>query len=123
AARGGGRRAAVPTTRGARVAPVGRASCRRSRALPDVPHSAGSGAPFDGGSWRAIVAPPGVPADVSAKLNAEIAATLQQPAVKERLARIGLEVVASSPAELTAALQRDVPKWGKAVKDSGAVAE
>jgi hypothetical protein len=31
--------------------------------------------------------------------------------------------VASTPAELTAVLQRDAPKWGKAVKDSGAVAE
>ena len=39
------------------------------------------------------------------------------------LAKIGLVVVASSPAGLTEVLQRDVPKWGKAVKDSGAVAE
>jgi hypothetical protein len=48
---------------------------------------------------------------------------LHQPDVTERLAKIGLEVVASPQAELTVVLQRDVPKWGKAVKDSGAIAE
>ncbi len=114
---------ALPQIQAGKVRALGVASSKRSPALPDVPTFAESGIPFDGDSWLAIVAPPGVPADVAAKLNAEIAATLQQPAVKERLARIGLEVVASSPADLTAALQRDVPKWGKAVKDSGAVAE
>lgn len=114
---------ALPHIQAGKVRALGVASSKRSPALPDVPTFAESGIPFDGDSWLAIVAPPGVPADVAAKLNAEIAATLQQPAVKERLARIGLEVVASSPADLTAALQRDLPKWGKAVKDSGAVAE
>ena len=36
---------------------------------------------------------------------------------------IRLEVVASSQADFTKVLARDVPKWGKAVKDSGAVVE
>ena len=67
--------------------------------------------------------PPGIPADIAAKLNQEIAATLREPETQARLAKIGLEVVASSQAGLTEVLQRDVPKWGKAVKDSGAVAD
>jgi tripartite-type tricarboxylate transporter receptor subunit TctC len=67
--------------------------------------------------------PAGIPADIAAKLNQEIAATLREPETLERLAKIGLEVVASSQSELAAVLQRDVPKWGKAVKDSGAVAD
>ena len=44
-------------------------------------------------------------------------------ATQERLAKMGLVVVASPQSGLTERLQRDVPKWGKAVKDSGAVAE
>jgi hypothetical protein len=39
------------------------------------------------------------------------------------LARIGLVVVASPQSGLTERLQRDVPKWGKAVRNSGAIAE
>ncbi len=43
--------------------------------------------------------------------------------LQEGLAKIGLVVVASPASGLTERLQRDVPKWGKAVKDSGAVAD
>jgi hypothetical protein len=43
--------------------------------------------------------------------------------LQERLAKLGLVVVASSQSGLTDVLQRDVPKWGKAVKNSGVVAE
>jgi tripartite-type tricarboxylate transporter receptor subunit TctC len=114
---------ALPQIQSGKVRALGVASSKRSPALPDVPTFIESGIVFEGDSWLAIMGPPGIPSDIAAKLNQEIAATLGQPDVTERLAKIGLEVVASPQAELTAVLQRDVPKWGKAVKDSGAVAE
>jgi tripartite-type tricarboxylate transporter receptor subunit TctC len=114
---------ALPQVQSGKARALGVASSKRSPALPDVPTFNESGILFEGDSWLGIVGPPGIPANIVARLNAAIAATLRQPDVEERLAKIGLEVVASSPAELTAVLQRDVPKWGKAVKDSGAVAE
>jgi len=114
---------ALPHINAGKVRALGVASSKRSPALPDVPTFIESGVPFEGDSWLALMGPPGIPADVTAKLNQEIAATLREPETQERLAKIGLVVVASSPAGLTEVLQRDVPKWGKAVKDSGAVAE
>jgi len=111
----------LPHIQSGKVRALGLASSKRSPALPDVPTFAENGIAFEGDSWLAIVGPAGIPADVAAKLNAEIAATLRLPEVTERLAKSGLEVVASSGAELTRVLERDVPKWGKAVKDSGAV--
>lgn len=114
---------ALPQVQSGKVRALGVASSKRSPALPDVPTFVESGIAFEGDSWLAIMGPPGIPAEIAAKLNQEIAATLHQPDVTERLAKIGLEVVASPQAELTAVLQRDVTKWGKAVKDSGAMAE
>jgi tripartite-type tricarboxylate transporter receptor subunit TctC len=114
---------ALPHINAGKVRALGVASSKRSPALPDVPTFIESGVPFEGDSWLALMGPPGIPADVTAKLNQEIAATLREPETQERLAKIGLVVVASSPAGLTEILTRDVPKWGKAVKDSGAVAE
>ncbi len=114
---------ALPHIQSGRARALGLASAKRSPALPEVPTFAEMGIPFSADSWLGVVGPAGMPADVVAKLNAEIAASLRAPDVTERLAKLGLEVVASSPAELTAVLNRDVPKWGKAVKDSGAVAE
>ena len=114
---------ALPHIQAGKVRALGIASSKRSPALPDVPTFIESDILFEGDSWLAIMGPPGIPVDVAAKLNREIAATLRQPEVEERLAKIGLVVVASPQAGLTEVLQRDVPKWGKAVKDSGAVAE
>ena len=114
---------ALPHVQSGKVRALGVASSKRSPAMPDVPTFIESGIAFEGDSWLAIFGPPSIPAEVTAKLNADITATLRLPEVQERLAKIGLVVVASTPAELTAVLERDVPKWGKAVKESGAVAE
>jgi tripartite-type tricarboxylate transporter receptor subunit TctC len=114
---------ALPHIQAGKVRALGVASPKRSPALPDVPTFIESGILFEGDSWLAIMGPAGIPADVAAKLNQEIAATLREPETTERLAKIGLEVVASSQSELLDVLKRDVPKWGKAVKDSGAVAD
>lgn len=114
---------ALPHIQSGKVRALGVASSKRSPALHDVPTFAEGGIAFEGDSWLALMGPPGIPADIVAKLNQEIAATLREPETRERLAKIGLEVVASSPEALSEVLQRDVPKWGKAVKDSGAVAD
>jgi len=114
---------ALPQIQAGKVRALGVASSKRSPALPDLPTFAENGIAFEGDSWLAIMGPPGIPADVAAKLNQEIALTLREPETQERLAKLGLIVVASPQSGLTDVLQRDVPKWGKAVKDSGAVAE
>ena len=113
----------LPHIQAGKVRPLGVASPKRSPALPDVPTFIESGIPFEAESWLAIMGPPGIPPDVSARLNQDIAATLREAETQERLAKIGLVVVASPQKGLIDTLQRDVPKWGKAVKDSGAVAE
>ncbi len=114
---------ALPHIQAGTVRALGVASAKRSPALPEVPTFAENGIPFEGDSWLAIMGPAGIPADVATKLNQAIAAALSEPETQERLAKLGLVVVASSQGGLTEILQRDVPKWGKAVKDSGAVAE
>lgn len=114
---------ALPHIQAGKVRAIGVAASQRSPALPDVPTFIENGIPFEGGSWLAIMGPAGIPDDVATKLNQEIAATLRQPETQERLAKIGLAVVASSQSGLTDVLQRDVTKWGKAVKDSGAVSD
>jgi tripartite-type tricarboxylate transporter receptor subunit TctC len=114
---------ALPQIQSGKARALGVASSKRSPALPDVPTFKESGIDFQGDSWLAIMGPAGIPGDIAARLNQLFTAALRDPDTRERLAKIGLEVVASSQDELTKVLERDVPKWGAAVKDSGAVAE
>ena len=114
---------ALPHIRSGRARPIGLASGKRNAVLADVPTFIEAGIPFEADNWLAILGPAGIATDIVARLNAEIAATLRQPELRERLAGIGLDVVASTPAQYAQMIDADVVKWGKAVRDCGAVAE
>ena len=96
----------------------------RTAALPDTPTIAESGYPgFDAATWHAIVAPAGLPADVTAKLHQAIHETLKDAATRKALADLGVDVVNSTPAELRAYIKSEIPKWAEVVKASGAKSE
>jgi len=113
----------LPQIQSGKARGLGVASSKRSPAMPDVPTFKENGVDFEGDSWLGLVGPPGLPPDIAARLNQIFTAALRDPDTQARLAKIGLEVVASSQDDLTKVLERDVPKWGAAVKASGAVAE
>ena len=111
----------LPHIKSGRLRALAIASAKRSPAIPDVPTLAESGVTgAEADSWLAIFGPPGVPDAIVAKLQQEIAAALNDPPIKERLAGIGLTVIASTPAQLQAMLPGEVSKWGEAVRRSGA---
>lgn len=114
---------AMPYVNAGKAHAIAIASRKRSLAMPDVQTFLEAGVPLEADNWLAILAPAGLPPDIAKKLHAEITATLMAPQVRERLSGIGLDVVASSPGELNKFLLSEMAKWGKAVKDSGAVAE
>ncbi|MCC7487835.1 MAG: tripartite tricarboxylate transporter substrate binding protein [Burkholderiales bacterium] len=96
-------------------------SLKRTAALPDVPTAAESGFPgYEDYTWIAFFAPRGTPRAVVERLNADIAAALRTQVVTERLAVLGFEFMPNTPAEFAKYLNREVAKWGKVVKDSGA---
>jgi len=111
----------LPHIRSGKVRALAIASAKRSPAIPEVPTLAESGVTgAEADSWLAIFGPAGVPAPIVTRLQQEIAAALNEPLVKDRLAGVGLSVVASPPAELQAMLPAEVRRWGEAVRRSGA---
>jgi len=67
-----------------------------------------------------VYAPKGTPKPIVERLNAEIVKALHQPEVRDKLGALGMEVVASSPAELVALMAREIPRWAELVRKSGA---
>ena len=93
---------------------------RRSPAAPDVPTLAESGlSGFNAFGWYAIFVPARSPADIAAKMNADIIAALADPAVKGRLEGLGLMVAGSTPDQLAAFLKGETDKWGPVIKAAG----
>lgn len=92
------------------------ASARRSANAPDVPTAAEAGLPgFEASAWFALVAPPGTPAAVAAKLQAAVAEALGTPDVQQRVLALGGEVSGMSPTELSGFLAAERVRWKKVI--------
>jgi tripartite-type tricarboxylate transporter receptor subunit TctC len=110
-------RTALPYRDAGRTRMLAVASPQRSVLAPDVPTMAEAG--WKGNevqSWHALLAPAGTPAAIVDRLQAEIQRGLLAPASKDKLAGDGVEVVASTPAELEAFMRADMTKWGNVIK-------
>ncbi|MFG5776234.1 Bug family tripartite tricarboxylate transporter substrate binding protein [Comamonas sp. J-3] len=99
-------------------------TAKRSALLPDVPTVAESGLPgYEAMPWLGFVAPAGTPAAVVNKFHAELMEVLKEPAVQEKFQSLGLEIIGNTPAEFSEFIKKDIVKWAKVVKDSGAKAD
>jgi tripartite-type tricarboxylate transporter receptor subunit TctC len=90
---------------------------KRSPALPDVPTLDEVGFPgFDQATWFGLLVPAATPRDVVGKLSTEIVRILRLPDVEKRMADIGADVVANSPAEMAARIRDDTERYAAVVK-------
>jgi tripartite-type tricarboxylate transporter receptor subunit TctC len=98
-------------------------SAQRSGSLPEVPTFIESGLPelkdFVVESWVGLLAPAKTPPAVVARLNAELNAVLNEPAVRERLAVLGIEPTPGTPEQFRQQMQRDLAAYGPIVKAAG----
>ena len=112
---------ALPMAREGKVRALAQTGATRSPAAPDIPTVAESGLPgFEATSWFALFAPAGTPPAIIDKLQAEAKRVYRLPDVQERLAKIGLDAITSSPEELAQFQASEIAKWTKVVKESGA---
>lgn len=99
-------------------------TAQRSKLLPDVPTVAESGLPgYEAMPWLGLVAPAGTPNAVVNKVHAELMEVLKDAAVQEKFRSLGLDIIGNKPAEFADFIKKDIVKWAKVVKDSGAKAD
>jgi len=100
-------------------------SAKRSPLAPELPTLAEAGLPgFEVIAWYGAFAPAKVPADVLARINAEMIRALRQPDVVERLQSLGFEPPAAhTAADFAAFVRKESAKWQKVVKDADIKAE
>ena len=115
---------AIGQVQGAKVRALAVTSSKRLSALPYVPTVAESGMPgFEYHSWYGLWGPPGLPAEVVQKLNAEVNRWLAQPDVRTQFDKLGYEVQPGTPAEFATFVRENSARDAKIIKDAGIKAE
>ena len=112
--------AAQPHIAARKMKPLAVTSAQRSLLFPELPTIAESGlSGYEAATPVVLVAPAGTPAAIVNRLNADIAQLLKQNELRARFLASGLEVVASSPAELAAFMKADAARMSKVIKSQG----
>ena len=92
----------------------------RASALPDVPTTVEAGYPnSEYNFWAGIFAPARTPAEIRARLYAEIAKALQVPAVRERLKELGADPMPLDSAQYAALVKKEIETNTQLVKAAG----
>jgi len=112
---------ALPLINARKLKALGVTTGKRLTPLPDVPTVAESGvAGYEAVNWYGVFVPAGTPKEVVTRLHTDIVKILRQPDVQKRFAGEGGDIAGNSPEEFGEFVRKDVPKWTKVIKDSGA---
>ena len=117
----------LPLVRAGSLKAYAATSNTRLTVAPDIPTFAELGFPTVSWSpWYGLFAPKGTPKDIIGKLNAAAVAALADPAVRSRLAALGMEIFPreqQTPEALGALVKGDAEKWWPLIKELGLKAE
>ena len=111
--------AGLPHVRSGRLRALGVTSLQPSALAPGLPAVAESGLPgYESVVMYAMFAPAKTPATIINRLHTELVQFLRSAAATERLFNAGVEVVASSPRELAIAMESEMTRMSKLIKDA-----
>ena len=95
-------------------------SATRSSAMPDLPTVIESGVPgYETTTWHGWLGPAGLPADIVAKLNNELARAVRSRDVLDKLSDDGGEPVAGTPEQFRSHIVSEIARWKKVVREAG----
>lgn len=99
-------------------------SASRVPALPDVPTTAEAGVNGqEAETLLTVFVPRGVPADITAALHREVVKIMQDQEIRQRLAALGFEPVAGTPAQSAQRIRDEIEKWSKVIKGANIAAQ
>ena len=105
--------ALLSLVQGGRLKLLAVTSPQRLSARPDLPTVAEAGyAGFDALAWNGLFAPAGTPADVIARINADVNAAMADSAFKQNMLKQGLIIGGGTPAAFKSFIDAETRKWG-----------
>ena len=111
---------ALPHIKSGKVKTLAVSKLKRSVLLPEIPTMDEAGIKgFESGTYFGVFAPPGTPAAVVQRLNAEINKILTMADFRERLASLGGEPAGGTPEDLTRLIVKERTKYAAIIKRAG----
>ena len=111
---------ALPHVKSGKLRGLAVTSAKRAAAYPELPTLSESGLPgFETTSWHGMLLPAKTPKGLSERVHAELVKVLTAPDVKERFAGLGMDTVASTPAQFSTYIRSESQKWEKVIRTIG----
>jgi tripartite-type tricarboxylate transporter receptor subunit TctC len=92
---------------------------KRDPQVPEVPTLKEAGIPMEATAWFAMYGPAHMPPEALQRLEKSAMRAMSQPAMRERMLKLGYEAIGSNAAELAAAQKADLKSWEKPIKATG----
>src|SRR5215471_18688278 len=109
----------LPLAQGGKIKALGLTSLKRAAAAPEIPTVEESGVKgFNFVSWYGLWGPKNLPADISDKLQAEIAKVLALPDTKQRLSTLGFDPIGTGGAQFAAYIRDEMAKYEKIINNA-----
>lgn len=114
----------LPHVKSGRLRGLATTGPKRSAIAPEFPTIAESGLKgYEVITWFGLLAPAGTPPEIINRLHQETAQVLAAQSVKDQVAKLGMEVVGSTPEQFGVYLREEHARWGKVVRDLNLRAE
>ena len=102
---------------------LGITSERRNAQLPNVPAIAEVYPNFKAMTWNGLLAPAGLPAPITSRVAGEMQKLMKDAAFLDRLAKLGLDPVPTTPASFAADIRNEYGMWRDLIKSTGVVVD
>lgn len=109
----------LPHIKSGKVKAIASGGKKRLAQLPELPTLGETFPGLEMVSWFGLLAPVGVPRDITARVRRDLARAMEVPEIRQRLVDGGFDVVASSPEEFLAFARNESDKLGKLIRDNG----
>jgi tripartite-type tricarboxylate transporter receptor subunit TctC len=106
----------APHVQSGRIRQIAVTSAGRFESLKDLPSISESVKGFEAVAWNGLFGPASLPADIVAKINADVNAVLAEPAIRDRLVAAGMAPGGGTSAAFKTMLDADMKKWGGIIK-------
>jgi tripartite-type tricarboxylate transporter receptor subunit TctC len=115
---------AIQQIKAGKLKAISYSGLKRSPLLPEVPTVAETLIPgFQAALWAGVLAPAKTPKELVNKIQSDIKVAMSGPEIKDKMDKLGIEIISSSPEEFDQYLKSEFNKWSNVARQANIKSE